>query len=119
MTCNDLISACAVEIMGYHRRKWGWADENNYDEIIFGYGIQINKVPIWNPLTNSNHTDMLRDKLLDLGFIVSEFYVGNSRSITVEIRKESLLANLNGKSINLTRCKAYLEAIRKWRENNE
>ena len=127
MSDEELIKLLATEVMGWHLVF--------KDIPVITYCTK--KVPTdlddikmirdkWNPLTNSNHTDMVRHKLAEMGFGIDEHLckVANSVCFNVEIwnpnRSWMLDKEVVNKSTNLTRCRAYYEAYTKMKgEINE
>jgi len=62
---NDLINESA-EIMG---GVWpSNPDDDTVRVMTLGYAIGD-----WNPLTNANHTKLLKDKAVELGFVITTF----------------------------------------------
>lgn len=135
MTDKELIEAVAVEVMGFE------IIEKNYPE---SYKGDINNVEFWlidpklisishtgylmdydkfNPLTDSNHTDMLRDKLADMRCQIREvILLPQQFEITIKDKSQNHLTYKfceDRKDINKTRTKAYLEAFRKLKQNNQ
>ena len=114
---KELIRALAVEIYGLEpdqMREFG------------NTGAVIKR---WNPLTNENHTALIRDKLVSEGFDISEKHLLNdekdndSAFVVVKVFKRGMAFPVTGialkkdQSINLTRCKAMLEAWRKFKDS--
>lgn len=80
------------------------------------YDDQNMLIENWNPLKNSNHTDMLRDKLVEMGF---EFKFSKRNFYWISVwhgddEDNGSTMRCEGKeSINLTWTKCCVEAIRK------
>jgi hypothetical protein len=119
-TDQDLIKAAREEIMGVTLAE---------GQIFWiGNGHAWQRDPpdpeVFNPLTNSNHTDMLRDKLVEMGFGVDEALGPAGLDIYIYMLEEgeSETEYVNGfcalDSINKTRTQAYVTAMRKYNETN-
>ena len=112
------------ETVSDHRHYLCWVDEKGMFKFFFKYhDCDLRCDEVWNPLTNSNHTDMLRDKLVELGLSTTtklrgdgfyEIYVFDIvNGITVHIASGR---THHKKEINKTITQAFVEAIRKLKE---
>jgi len=116
---QDLIKK-AAEIMG--KCAFSYYCEYNRNGVT---GIEVQICPTkevfeWNPLKDANHLNMVRDKLVELGFLFNDCIGKDMVVIEInDIKGYELCNSFNDekdahKSINLTTLTAYVEAFEKW-----
>jgi hypothetical protein len=79
-------------------------------------GAWINPVLNWNPLTNANHTKLLKDKAVELGLYASVECSWELFSVDVKNEMCVVVSCGVGKDELRTTTEAIVEAVKKMRE---
>ena len=126
MNNDEAIRYCAEEILGMWRDHGDWMKDGEKQFHVDNVDYDVSGYSEFNPLTNSNHLDMVRDKLVEMEGIERIDTHHSSGMYSVKVWSGSgifhkdiiidIVSDLRETTINLTRLTAYHEAWKKLSE---
>lgn len=67
MSDDDLKKEAAETVMGWHFSEVVWSGGHRFDNVYVIKSNHFMSKDKWNPITNANHTKMLKDKAVEMG----------------------------------------------------